>query len=100
MLGKDEIMQVPASLKPALKLGDIKFYHCPMSCITPFSWQLLELVNETIDGDGNFVNIGHLPSLAEEIQTIGEQKYREAVKIARSERARHRKEEFDKTKRR
>lgn len=81
-----------------LKLGDVKFYRCPISSITPFSWRLLRLANETTNGETEYLNIAHLPGLVEEIQEIGEGKYREAVQIVKAERAAHRKKMMEKRK--
>lgn len=63
------------------KMGDLKFFECPQSFITRRSWQIIALVNETADADGNIL---HLPFSG----TILEQPlwYRGAVKMVRSER--------------
>lgn len=92
--GPDEWRQVSAALKPVLKIGDIKFYECPVSAITPRSWERMKLVNETTGGENT--DILHLPFPG----TILDQPpwYREAVRIVRHERAEHRSREFEKQK--
>jgi len=67
--------------KPAAKIDDLKFFECPGSAITRSTWQILALVNETTDREGNIL---HLPYPG----TILDQPpwYREAVRIVASER--------------
>jgi hypothetical protein len=87
LIGAEEWRQVSKTLRHALKIDDLKFFVCPLSYITPQSWDLLALVNETTDSEsGQYLNIGHLPGLAAEIQKAGEGRYREAVRIKRNER--------------
>lgn len=78
-----------------LKIADLKYFECPLSVITPRTWQILRLVNETTDSD---TNILHLPFQG----TILDQPpwYRAAVQIVREERSRHNREELEKTRNR
>ena len=63
------------------KIADLKFMECPGSSITRRTWQILGLVNESCDTEGN---IRHLPFSG----TLLDQPlwFREAVKIVRAER--------------
>jgi hypothetical protein len=75
-------------LRRVLKIDDIIFLECPMSCITRRTWEILRLVNETTDGE--HTNILHLPFPG----TILDQPpwYRQAVQIVRTGRAEYRKQ--------
>lgn len=83
---------MPADLRPVLKLGDIKFYRCPLGSITPASWQLLHLVQETTNADGDIIQLPYPGALLDQTP-----RYREAVRIMRAEKARHRQEQMEKT---
>jgi hypothetical protein len=79
---KDDWRSISTAHRAVLKLGDLKFFECPVSAITRKTWDILALVNETTDGDGNIL---HLPFEG----TIIEQPdwYRQAVKLSKKERA-------------
>lgn len=83
--GNAEWLQVPGDLKHVMKIDDVKFYRCPIAVITPYSWQLLQLVNDTTNGDCDLLPVppGH-PALAEIAERP--EAYREAVRIVKSER--------------
>lgn len=89
--GEQEWLTVPAKLRHCLKIeyAATKFYQCPISSITPYSWQLLQLVNDTITADGDLQPLcpGH-PALAE--IAARPQAWREAVRIVKAERAAYR----------
>lgn len=87
-IGAAEWLQVPASIKPVLKSGDIKFYRCPLSVITPRSWQLIALVNDCITADGDIIR---LP--ADFGDPLPIPLFREIVKMVRAERASWRREQ-------
>lgn len=90
-MGRDEWLQVPAGLRHVLKIDDLKFYQCPVSCITPRTWRMLRTVNETTNADGDILHLPYPGTILEQPEW-----YREAVQIVRSERARHRREEMEK----
>ena len=75
-----------------LKIGDVKFYECPTSAITPRTWDLMRMVNETALGE-NMEQL-YMPDLG----TIHDQppRWREAVRIVRQGRAEHRSREMEK----
>jgi hypothetical protein len=70
-----------------LKIGDLKFMSCPVSTITTDTWDILALVSETTDGDCNILNLPFAGTIIEQPQW-----YRQAVKIVKSERAKHQQE--------
>jgi len=92
--GRDEWRQVSASIPHVLKIGDTKFFECPVSAIKPRTWGLMRLVNETALGE--HMEQLHYP----EPGTILDQppRWREAVRIVRQEHAEHKAREFDKLK--
>lgn len=94
--GAEEWQQVPGSLRHVLKLGDIKYFQCPVSLITPYSTSLLQLVTDTINADGDLLPLcdGH-PALLEIAQRPNA--WREAVRIVKIERAEHRKQELERS---
>lgn len=65
-----------------LKIDDLKFFVCPLSFITPRSWEMLGLVNETTSGET--CEILHLPFPGSYLEQP--EWYREAVRIKRGER--------------
>lgn len=77
--------------KPVLKVADTKFMACPVSSITTRTWEIIALVNQTTDAEGNIL---HLPFPGSYLQQP--QWYREAVQIVRGERARHQREQMEK----
>lgn len=90
--GLDEWITVSTKARDILKLGDMKFMACPVSTITPRTWQLIKLVNETTSAEN--CEILHLPFEGGLLdQPIW---YRQAVEIVRHERAEHRAEEMEK----
>jgi hypothetical protein len=90
--GEQEWLSVTEELEDVLKIDDLKFFACPISTITTRTWQILDLVNETTDDETT--KIIHMPRPG----TILDQPhwYREAVKIVRAERNRHRSEQHEK----
>jgi hypothetical protein len=93
--GKNEWIMVTSTLRPIVKVDDIKFYECPVSAISHRTWQRIRLVNETTDPE--HTNILHLPFPG----TFLDQPpwYRQTVQIVRQERAANRQRELDKVKR-
>jgi hypothetical protein len=81
----------PESLKPSEKWGDLKFWECPRSAITTRTWEILALVNETVNSDGDVL---HLPFEGQWLKQP--QWYRQAVSIVKRERADHRSKELAK----
>lgn len=83
-----------AATPHVLKIGDIKFFECPVSAIKPSTWKLMQMVNETALGE-------HMEQLyLPEPGTILDQppRWREAIRITRHERAEHRNRELEKMK--
>lgn len=91
ILAKDEWHLVPANRRQVLKVGDLKLFECPLSCITLQTWSILGLVNETTDGDGNIL---HLPLAGAYLDQP--EWYRVAVRIRRTEIAEHRRKALEK----
>lgn len=87
---------MPRDVPYALKLEDLKYYQCPVSVITSYSWELLRLVNDTVNNDGDLLPLcpGH-PAIDEIAQRP--RAWQEAVRIVKSERAAHRQREMEKT---
>lgn len=80
-----EWRQVPPEVRPVLHgedFDDLRFYQCPVSCITADTWELLALVDETTNAEGDIL---HLPCPGTILDQPGV--YREAVRIVKSERA-------------
>jgi hypothetical protein len=72
----------------------LKFLACPLSTITTQTWDVLNLVNDCTDGDGNLLNLPFAGSVLEQPEW-----FREAVRIVRSERAEWRKQQMEDAKR-
>lgn len=92
--GRDEWKKVSPGIPHVLKIGDIKFFECPLSAVKPRTWDLMRLVNETALGE-------HMEQLyLPEPGTIMDQspRYREAIGIVRHQRAEHRRRELEKRK--
>lgn len=92
--GVHDWRQVSSTLRHVLKIGDIKFFECPVSAITPRTWARIKLINETARGE-HMENL-YLPNPG----TIQDQPpwYREALRIVQHERAEHRAREMKKMK--
>lgn len=83
MVQKEDWYQVPKCFRHVLKLGkDMKFYECPISAIKRQTWDILKLVNDTTDAEGNIL---HLPF--EGTYLNQPDWYRTAVRVVKSERA-------------
>ena len=91
LLLKEDWKSISATHKHILKVGDLKFFECPASAITRKTWDIISLVNETTNTDGDIL---HLPFDG----TFLDQPswYREAVRVTRRERAQHTKESMRK----
>lgn len=80
---------MPPDVRPVLHgsdFGDLRFYQCPVSTITADTWEMLALVNETTNAEGEII---HLPWPGTILDQPGT--YREAVRIVRAERQEARK---------
>ena len=64
------------------KVNDLLFYECPLSFITPKTWKILQLVNDTTDGDCNIMALPYPGAYTEQPDW-----YREAVRVVRTARA-------------
>lgn len=92
--GKDEWLQVSSKARDVLKLEDMKFMACPVSTITPRTWQILKLVNDCCSAENcDIIQLPFPGSLLE--QPVW---FRQAVDIIRRERAEHRSREMEKIK--
>ena len=93
ILLKSEWKTISTSHRDVLKIGDLKFFECPVSTINRKTWDIISLVNETTDGEGNIL---HLPFVG----TILEQPdwYRQSVRILKKERADNQRERLNRGK--
>jgi len=89
IIQKEDWKWWPESLKHVAKWGDLKFFECPRSAITPETWEALSLVNDTTNVDGD---VQHLPFNG--AWTDQPTWYRQAVRITKRERAAHRAEQL------
>jgi len=90
-LSIDEWLEWPSKIRPVEKWGDIKLYECPLTCITPRTWEILRLVNETTNIDGD---VQHMPFPGAWLEQP--RWYRQAVSIVKRERAEHKRREMEK----
>ena len=90
--GAKEWRQVSSTLKHVLKIGDLKFFSCPVSTVTRRTWDLMRLVNETVSSE--HCDILHLIAPG----TILDQPpwFLQSVRTVRSERTEHRRRELEK----
>jgi hypothetical protein len=44
-----------SSQGPSLKFNEVIFKQCPVSAITPKTWEILRIVNTTTDGECNII---------------------------------------------
>jgi hypothetical protein len=65
-----------------MKFGEVKFYQCPVSLITPKTWEILKIVNTTTNGDCNIIFPYKGASYTEQPRW-----YLQAVEIVRQARA-------------
>lgn len=86
ILMKDDWHLISPSRRHVLKIRDLKFYQCPVSVITATTWDVISLVNETTDGEGNILHLPFAGSYLDQPHW-----YREAVKLTKQERHEHRK---------
>lgn len=84
-----ERLLVPASVKPVQKIHTTSFYECPVSAITGKTWQIIGMVNELISAEGEILACA---GKYDEIPLY----LRDAIKIVRQERNRHRAEQMEK----
>lgn len=82
---------MPQGLRHVLKMDDLKFFRCPVSVITRASWDLLQLVNDTTSSDGDILQLPCPGSYLDQPE-----RYREAVRIVKTERAAWRRQEAEK----
>lgn len=87
---KDEWHTVSIHHRPALKVGDVKFYECPVTAITPKTWEILSIVNECTDSEGNILNLPFAGSLTDQPQW-----FRKAVKMVKEERSKRQRDRLD-----
>jgi hypothetical protein len=92
--GVKEWRSISRTMLHVLKIDSTKFFSCPIGCITKSSWQILRMVNDLCGAEN--CEILHMPFEG----TYFDQPpwFLDAVRIVRQERARHRKEEFEKRK--
>jgi len=84
IVNKSEWSEWPEWLKHVAKWGDLKFFECPRSAITARTWEILALVNETTNCEGEVL---HLPFEGSWLNQP--HWYRKAVSIVKKERSEH-----------
>jgi hypothetical protein len=84
---KEDWKSVSVKLRSVLKVGDLKFFECPMSVISKQTWAVLGIVNETTDGDCNILHMPFVGTIFDQPQW-----YRTAVKLVKSERSNNQRE--------
>lgn len=89
LLAKHQWLEFPASIKPVVKLGDLKLYECPITAITATTWEILRIVNGTITADGDITCLPFPGAYLDQPPW-----YLQAVEIVRRERAEHRHREI------
>jgi hypothetical protein len=82
ILLKHEWETASGTISPALKIGEVKIYECPVSLITDKTWKILGIINATTDADCNIVLPYKGGSYLEQPEW-----YKQAVKIVRQARA-------------
>lgn len=85
---------LPGSVKAVLKVYRTKFFACPLSVVTPSTWELLRLVNNCITAENG--DIACLPFAGGWLDQP--RWFHQAVDIVRNERNRHRREQLEKAK--
>lgn len=88
---KSEWLKWPENLKHVDKWGDLKFFECPRSAITNRTWELIGLVNETTNLEGEVL---HLPFDGTWLDQP--EFYRTAVQIVKRERIDHKNKQIAK----
>jgi hypothetical protein len=88
--GAHEFLSVSAQIKAALKMGDIKLLACPISTITTQTWEILALVNDCTNADGDLLHLPFEGALLDQPPW-----FRDAVRIVRNERAEHRRKQME-----
>ncbi len=88
---KEEWKDLPTDIRHVEKWDDLKLLECPLSVITAQSWEILRIVNSTINGEGDITVLPYEGAFLDQPQW-----YRQAVEIVRRERAEHRRREIDK----
>lgn len=86
--GAEQWRQVGAQRKPALKIlfAPTKFYECPLSAITPHTWALLGILNNSISAEsGDLLQLWEPGSQRDQPAW-----FMELIRIGRSERAGYR----------
>lgn len=91
LTGVEEWKLVTPSLRHVLKVGQTKFFECPISAITGKTWKIVGLVNETTNSEGDILHLPFQGCYEDQPQW-----YKDAVVIVKSERARHRAEQMEK----
>jgi hypothetical protein len=74
-------------IMPVLAMGDLRMFECPMTAIPGWVWDTINLVNNCTDGDGNLLHLPYPGTYLD--QPV---RFRHAVEITRSERARRNEE--------
>jgi hypothetical protein len=82
--GADEWNELDSDLpSPVLKIDDLKVFECPISLVTPWSWQMLRMVNLTTNAAGDILREPYPERGGIRMQPPW---YHEAVDMVRSER--------------
>jgi len=79
---KADWLTVDSRIRTFQKIQDVKFYACPVGCITGKTWKILQMVNDTTDGDCNILHLPYAGTFVDQPDW-----YKQAVRIVRSARA-------------
>lgn len=86
-IAEKKLWNITAKIPHVVKVLDVKFHACPVSSITGKTWQILKLVNETTDENGNILHLPYEGAYLDQPQW-----YRDAVSISKRLRIEYRKE--------
>lgn len=92
--GPEDWKLYPPEKKPVAKLDRTKFFACPVSTITPHTWEMIRLGNACLTGEDDAITT--LPFSGGYLEQPPW--FREAMEIIRGERGRYRKEQLEKLK--
>ena len=89
LVSKGQWKEWPA-IRHVEKWGDLKLFECPLTAIKPQTWEILRIVNATINGDGDITCLPYPGAYMDQPQW-----YRQAIEIVRRERSEHRRKEME-----
>ena len=89
LLLKHEWKEWPV-IKHVEKWDDLKIFECPLTAIKPQTWEILRIVNATVNGDGDILNLPFAGAYMDQPRW-----YRQAVEIVKRERGEHRRKDME-----